>query len=149
MLCSVARRAIYIASERRVRQGEEGYRVNKVKEGKQLHEVVLDGGPTDDDRHSHRYSPQLGRYQRPRILDLVALPAQPVNRGTMNICMSAPPGGAFHCSLCTTSRQNFCRGPKPDQSMAPQAPSPFPSCSPAVSCAERSFCRCSDRMNCR
>lgn len=56
--------------------GEGGRnRVDKVEEGEQLHEVVLDGGPADDDRHRHGHPSQLRGYQRPRVLDLVSLSA--------------------------------------------------------------------------
>ena len=61
----------------KMKSGERGWvhRVHKIEEGKELHQVVLDGGAADDDCHCHRYAAQLCRNERPRVLDFVTLPA--------------------------------------------------------------------------
>ena len=40
-------------------EGGRVHWVNEIEKGKQLHQVVLDGGAADDDCHCHRYATQL------------------------------------------------------------------------------------------
>ena len=49
------------------------YRADKVEERMQLHQVVLDRRPADDERQARRHTAQAPGQLRARVLDLVPL----------------------------------------------------------------------------